>query len=119
MTRHGFGERLRIVMEERRLSQTALASALFVSRQAVGRWLAGVVPHRRTLNTIVLRLGISTEWLLSGKGDKNVPDYDPSVASSGDFARLLGELSNASQVLDPLVTEYETILRNSEQRASM
>jgi transcriptional regulator with XRE-family HTH domain len=116
MTNPGFAKRLQQMMGERRLTQTKLAQILFVSRQAVGRWLDGVVPHRRALNRIVMRLGVSEEWLLAGKGEPYIPNYSPTDESWENFGQLLAELSSASQVFDPLVNEYDEMLKDAEKR---
>lgn len=44
-----FGNRLKVLMEERQLTQEQVASAVGVSRAAVGTWLHGTIPGAREL----------------------------------------------------------------------
>jgi transcriptional regulator with XRE-family HTH domain len=72
-----FGERLEKLMHERRppLTQHALAERVGVTQSAVSDWLRrSRIPHDEHLNKICAALGVRREWLLTGDGDKDLPN---------------------------------------------
>jgi replicative DNA helicase len=63
--RQTFGQRLRQILTERCLSNTALAAELGVSFSLVGQWLKGLcVPHAQQFEQLCCFLDISPEWLI-------------------------------------------------------
>lgn len=69
-----FHERLQQKMEERRVTPAALARAASVSSVAAGKWVHGESePKAAKLKLIAKFLGVSDDWLLTGKGSPEQP----------------------------------------------
>jgi len=63
-----FGEKLKLVREERGLTQQSLAERLYVTRQAVSRWECGArYPDLLTAKKVATVLNVSLDELLSGE----------------------------------------------------
>lgn len=63
-----FAQRLKTLRKERRISQSALATQLNLTQQAVGKWEAGKsTPDPQTLKKIADILEVSADELLGGK----------------------------------------------------
>jgi phage repressor protein C with HTH and peptisase S24 domain len=85
--RTGIGERLKAERRAAGLSQQQLADEAGVSKQAVSAIETGatVNPEAATLDPFARRLGIRTQWLLSGTGSKRIEEQDePDVAGWSD-----------------------------------
>jgi transcriptional regulator with XRE-family HTH domain len=52
-------------MRQRRLTQLELGKTLGISHTSVGRWLAGSVPHKRTVAQLAEYFGVTVEALLN------------------------------------------------------
>lgn len=62
-------QRIKFIMETRRLTQSALCRMLGMERGYFSRVLSGKLPLTdRLVNMLVLDLGISRDWLLRGRG---------------------------------------------------
>lgn len=71
------GQRLAEARRDRRLSQTGLATLLAVTRGAVGQWETGQTsPSAENLSEAAVRLGVSYDWLATGRGGKAPPEQD-------------------------------------------
>lgn len=62
-----FGEKITLLMKERRLTQTDVAAALDVAHTSVGRWCDGSVPHRRTTVRLAEFFGVEVDDLLDDR----------------------------------------------------
>jgi transcriptional regulator with XRE-family HTH domain len=64
-------ERLNEIIRERNLSQDSLAEKAGVSQTTIHKLLTGKALESRKISKIAEVLGVSTDWLAMGKGDKN------------------------------------------------
>lgn len=73
-----FASRLRNILEQRSITQSALAEAIGVSRQSIGQWKDGkTVPDILDLRKIAIFFGVSTDYLLClSNGDERSDDKD-------------------------------------------
>lgn len=78
------------------LSQVALAKKTGVSGTSVSKWESGLnQPKGRYLNELAAALGVSVEWLLTGKGGANDPapafdvNVEPAVIPQGRRVPIL------------------------------
>lgn len=113
------GDRLRVQLEERGLSQQKLAESLGVSRQTVSRWLSGTVPLARTLHVLSEMFDVSPQWLLTGNDKATGIVHGRHLGAMGAAFEYRKQLGKESTAIDPLVRAYEEILHDSEHRAEM
>ena len=82
------------------LSKTALAKAIGISGVSVGKWESGLnQPKGRYLNDLAAALGVSVDWLLTGKeegttgvAESPIPGYrnvEPAVIPQGSRVPIL------------------------------
>ena len=92
-----FGNRLKVLMEERRLTQLQVANAVGISRAAVGTWLQGTVPGAGEVFKLARAFNKPMEWFF-----ESIP-YDPEP-SNLDFTQGPMEipLDRVSPELRPL-----------------
>lgn len=93
MAEQMFSDRLKELMQARRMTQTALADQIGVTQSYVSALRKGqYTPSRRTLNDIAAVFGVSPEWLLTGVGDVAAPvsEFAPDVV---ELVRLYSGLS--------------------------
>jgi transcriptional regulator with XRE-family HTH domain len=78
MEKNIFGQRLKEIREQEKLTQAKLAKALKVEQTHVSRWERGVIiPDTKTVVSIAVVLRTSTDYLL-GLTDSEYPyTYDP------------------------------------------
>ena len=66
------GDRIKEVMAEHGLTQTALANRLGTNQSSVSSWLSGRSnPSSQTITQICEAFGVNPEWLKEGIGDKD------------------------------------------------
>ena len=103
------GERLRDARVRAGLSQRALAgdscSAAYVSRLEAG----GRIPSLQLLRQLGKRLGVSADYLATGRGDG---DGDRSALRDAEVALRLGDAQTARRLYDALREETETATRS-------
>ena len=76
-----FGENLMRYRRKAGLTQEALAEALGVSRQAVGKWESGATyPETEKLPLLADVLGCSLDALLRGDGEEDKPPKEKAPA---------------------------------------
>lgn len=84
-----FAKNLRSLMENRKISQRALASHIGVSYQAVSLWCAGKnYPECDMLLKIAEFFGVSTDYLLTGINPDLFSSFDTSALSEEARAQL-------------------------------
>lgn len=125
--RERFSERLNSALDQigvppkGRGRQGRVAKMFDVSQKGARKWLEGeAIPKTSRLREMAEKLGVSTEWLLTGDGPKRYPDagavesnkMDPAVADHHEvlsiIAELMGDASPRSrQVLIGLVEAAE------------
>lgn len=80
------GARIREAREQVGFSQAQLARALGITRSACSQWEAsdGTAPRRERLEQIARLLGVSYEWLATGRStvEPGVLESSPGYASS-------------------------------------
>lgn len=70
-----FGERLKLILAEKNISQVQLAKTLKLSSQAVNRWCQNTTqPDHQTIVEIARILHVSTDFLLGNDSDYNNDD---------------------------------------------
>lgn len=78
----GFSERFKEVFEEKHLSMYRIAKEVNVSPSSVSRYMNGEsVPTGSKLQQLASFLGISSEWLLTGKGVKYMVEPALSIVA--------------------------------------
>ena len=93
MAEQMFSDRLKELMQARRMTQTALADQIGVTQSYVSALRKGqYTPSRRTLNDIAAVFGVSPEWLLTGVGDVAAP-VSESAPDVVELVRLYSGLS--------------------------
>lgn len=65
--KEGFGERLERCMKSRNISNSELTKALELNKNAIGNYKNGQIPNASILYELSNFLGISMEYLISGK----------------------------------------------------
>lgn len=69
-----FAARLRVLMEEQRLTQETLAAKAETSQTSVMRWCKGQsLPHANALPKLALALGVRPAWLIDGVEPRSLP----------------------------------------------
>ncbi|HLU61789.1 MAG TPA: helix-turn-helix domain-containing protein [Gammaproteobacteria bacterium] len=68
-------DRIREAREQAGVSQTELARLLGVTRSACSQWESpqGTAPRRERLEQLATLLGVSFEWLATGRGSEQAP----------------------------------------------
>lgn len=106
-----FRDRLSVALRYARMSQTALAEKMGLSRAAVNLWLAEdddrrTEPTLKTMYVASRYLGVDGDWLAKGVGDP-----PPDVAAGNDRMQriLYGHSSKSKQLLDDVVDAAKRI----------
>jgi len=89
-------ERVRVILSELGLNQTAFAEYVGVTKGAVNQWLSETVKSIDPEYAFALqhKAGYSAEWVMFGVGPKKLlPEYavDPKVASVVSCMQRMGE----------------------------
>jgi len=70
----GIAQRIHLARKRKNLTQLQLAELVHVTKSACGQWERGTTsPSVENLARIALVLGISFEWLATGRGVMNHP----------------------------------------------
>ena len=108
-----FHERLKQKMEEKGVTPAALARAASVSPVAAGKWVHGESePKAAKLKLIADFLGVTDDWLLTGKGspsklDNNI-DLSEKIPLEGHPIPVISWVAAGS------LSSIETVLRDTE-----
>lgn len=76
-----FADRLKSLMEEKKISNADLARIMGVTRATVKLWVDGKTLQLKYNDAVSLSeiFGVHVDWLMSGNGDKQIKDQDDSV----------------------------------------
>lgn len=99
-----FSDRLIFLMNESDETQASLGSKLGVSGSTVSRWQSGSMPHKSKKHALASALGVTTSWLLEGKGERE-------PINKGAVTQILEEPCmnyTASNPRDPLLAVLES-----------
>jgi transcriptional regulator with XRE-family HTH domain len=78
--------RIKHARVEKGWSQADLSRRMFVSQPSVAAWESGrKAPHTKNLARLAILLGVSVEWLATGRGDKNLADMHGTPETSADW----------------------------------
>ena len=96
--------RIRVVRQSLKISQSALAESLHVSRSAVSNWEGGLaVPTAGNLLTLAELANVSFEWLALNRGSMKlapntqpIPAVDALLVYEADELQLLKAYRSAS-----------------------
>ena len=70
---------------EKGWSQAELARRMFITQSSVAEWESGrKAPHTKNLARLAMLLGISVEWLATGRGEKH-PSSSGTQETSTDW----------------------------------
>ena len=123
-------QRLKVIMDEQGISQNALARMVGVTQPSIKKIIDGDTLEPKKILEIANALGVSVEWLKTGKG--NAPDFSANIeeeeegkhqvrievlnvhASAGNGEFLTGDLAGDIQAVE-FESEY---FYNLFQRAS-
>ena len=95
-----FSQQLKILREEKDISQKELAKRLFVSAQAVSKWEKDKSsPNPETLAKIADILGVSADYLLERTEQKEMPTPADGSGRTPEFVQLYERLNAAEQVM--------------------
>jgi transcriptional regulator with XRE-family HTH domain len=73
-------------------SQAELARRMFVSQPSVAEWESGrKAPHLKNMARLAMLLGVSFDWLSTGRGDMLPPAGAMTRQESAEFDWLLPE----------------------------
>lgn len=81
----GLAERVNLAMTEHNFNANSLAKIVGVSRPAMIKILNGETREPKKILEIANALGVSVEWLKTGKGD--TPDFSQAVENDEDDAK--------------------------------
>ena len=85
-----FGEQLKQLRKEKKVSQKALADALFISQQAIAKWESDKSsPNPETVRKLADYFGVSTDYLL-GRTDTPKKNATPKVSDADIKVALFG-----------------------------
>lgn len=85
-----FSDRVKGIMNEKKMSQKELSSLSRVSEPSLCRYLKGQMPRMDVVNNVAKALGVSSDYLLGG--ERNVI-VDPYVETRTIVARNKGQLT--------------------------
>lgn len=105
----GFARRVQQALSASNLGQNELARQLGVSQSTVSDWMRkGARPHSDVLSRLPAILGVSADWLLSGRGPKTAP----ALALTPDARYLAG----ARAAIDELKMEIDRLFAEIAHR---
>ena len=95
------GERLKYARERKGLTQSALAALSGASQQSVNMAESGKARRPRSLHEMAKTLGVSVDWLLSGRDGGFAPAAAPALSqvAEGDDSSHVAALSPPGQKL--------------------
>lgn len=91
----GFGKRLSAAMKDKNITNTQITEELGLSKNAIGNYKNDNIPRADILYAISQKIGVSIEWLLTGK--------DKGAALSPDEQKLIDDFRNCSQEIQNVI----------------
>ncbi|MEL6395254.1 MAG: helix-turn-helix domain-containing protein [Planctomycetota bacterium] len=110
-------ERLVEVVGDLRTDELAAIGG--VSRDLVELYMAGSTPSIGFVTRVALRLGVSLDWLLTGKGERLLEDRSGRLLESVPMHELLAELAQRFDTLDTRISRAETIVRDLREESDV
>lgn len=92
---NGFGERLSLAMKNKNITNTQITEELGLSKNAIGNYKNNNIPRADILYAISQKIGVSMEWLLTGKN--NILDLTP------EEQKLVDDFRNCSQDIQNVI----------------
>lgn len=86
-----FVERVKELMNEKKITQKELSSLSGVSEPSLCRYLKGQMPRMDVINNVVKALGVSSDYLLGGENKDSVDSY---LETKTIVARNKGQLTS-------------------------
>lgn len=86
-----FVERVKELMNEKKITQKELSSLSGVSEPSLCRYLKGQMPRMDVINNVAKALGVSSDYLLGGENKDSV---DPYLETRTIVARNKGQLTS-------------------------
>lgn len=78
--------RIKKARAEKGWSQAELARRMFISQPSVADWESGrKAPHTKNLARLAMLLGVSVEWLATGRGEKHLASSHGTQETSTDW----------------------------------
>ena len=78
--------RIKMARLEKGWSQAELARRMFITQSSVAEWESGrKAPHTKNLARLAMLLGVSVEWLATGRGEKHLSTTYGAQEASADW----------------------------------
>lgn len=108
------GDRLRIELSKKRLSQQWLAEQVGVSQQAIAKIINGDTRNPKNIVEIASALDVDVNWLKTGKGNKDItnPPYVSEPDESHLFRINLLEAEAAANTTGIINSDYPDIIQS-------
>lgn len=115
----GVGERLKIAMKSRKVTQVGLAKLVGVSQTSISQALSGKITKPKFLEKIAIALQIDLDWLENGSGSMEVSVGDNNKVSNSQVGGINNSNANsyffANQNQGSDLQDQETIKRLEKQ----
>ena len=102
------GERILAIAKSKKISQTDIAKKIGVAQSSVSQWKTGSVPSSDKIVPIAEILGVSIEYLLTGKED--VPKI-VKPNNSREIARLEGRIEEQKERIMYLENQNQELIK--------
>ncbi|MFK7760404.1 MAG: hypothetical protein AB8C13_10735 [Phycisphaerales bacterium] len=113
-THSTFHDRLNLAVGE--TSYRQLGDVTNTHPETVRRYMQGQAPSAAFMTSLCQNLGISGEWLLSGKGPMKVRDMRSHALKTADPNELMGAIANTLTHLIERVDRLERFVQSVETR---
>ncbi|TVQ63459.1 MAG: hypothetical protein EA378_01920 [Phycisphaerales bacterium] len=114
MSQSPLHERLEVAAGDR--SYRALAELTETNAETCRRYMQGQSPSAEFLSAFCAALGISGDWLLTGRGPMRVADATSHALKRADPGELLGAMANTLETLGSRVDRLEVFVQTLETR---
>lgn len=118
--REAFAARLNELCDDMKLPpkgegrQVALAKKFEVSQKGARKWLeAESMPQTQKIIEIARWACVSTEWLLSGRGEKRLPAPEKKFVTSEQMARVLEAMQNLAPYEQEIIASQAEALKET------
>ena len=119
-------QRLKLLINSKKISQSEFARMLEVTRGSVNQWLAGkLVPgHKPLMKIFEMYPDISADWLLLGRGDMLLENKSSGSDNSNlqkqllDQAEMMGLYKKLIDEKDARIRLLETLISSSSMNSA-